>query len=64
MENLVRKYKKDKDIITVTTQGNGLLFCETTNKQYNRVNTDGYWIATESDVEIGIKNEDWKLIEE
>ena len=63
MDNEVRKYKKGKDVITVTTLSNGLLLCETTNKQYNRVNTDGHWIAAELDIESGVEHDGWELIE-
>lgn len=60
--NEVRKFKKGNDVITVTKLSNGLLYCETTNKSYNRVNTDGYWIAAEEDIKSGIKHEGWVLI--
>ena len=59
-----RRFRDGEDIITVTEQNNSFLICETTNKEYNKQNTDGYWIAVEEDIQNDIKYKGWELIEE
>ena len=63
MKNM-RRFRDGEDIITVTEQNNSFLICETTNKEYNKQNTDGYWIAVEEDIQNDIKYKGWELIEE
>jgi len=60
----MRRFRDGEDIITVTEQNNSFLICETTNKEYNKQNTDGYWIAVEEDIQNDIKYKGWELIEE
>ena len=56
MSEQLRFYKCGNDIITITDLGNGMLQCETTNTEYNELNSDGYWIAVEDDIINEVKN--------